>query len=79
MDFTYYNNIFSYFQDNIILAIAAGVFIGLLAFKKPKLFISMILLIAAMIGIFYMVNFLSDTGASNKNTLVQEKRLPFGK
>ena len=78
MEFSiYYKNMFDYVLGNTLLTIALIAFIAFLIWRKPKFFFGMAILTVLLLGIFYLIDHLSDTGSSNKQKLVQEKKLPF--
>ncbi len=77
MDFSIYNDILSYFQGNILLTMAVIAVIIVLAWKEPKFFFGSLFIAFLLIGVFYLISYLSDTGYSFKKELVQEKKLPF--
>lgn len=71
MDFSIVQDIFSYFQNNLIPAIAAVIIIAFLALKKPKMFFLMLILIGLIIGTMYIIDTVSDIGTSHKKSIVE--------
>ncbi len=71
MDFTIYQDVFTYFQNNLIAAIAAVVIIALFMYKKPKLFFLLLFLSGIILGVMYIINTVSDIGTGHKKAIVE--------
>lgn len=77
MDFGVYNDLINYIRGSTLLTIGAIALLAFLIWQKPKLFFGMFFLVLLLLGIFYLISGLSDTGSSFKKELVNEKKLPF--
>jgi 4-hydroxybenzoate polyprenyltransferase len=71
MDFSIYQDFLTYFQNNLIAAIAAVIIVAFLAYKKPKMFFLMLLLVGLVIGTMYIINTVSDIGTDHKKTMIE--------
>lgn len=56
-----------YIQDNQIGAIAAGVILLFLLFRKPKFFLGLVLLAVTVVGMLVIFDKINDTGVKNKD------------
>lgn len=69
------NNIAVYLQSNIYIAVGLALVSLLLLFRKPKLFIMLFFIISLLLGIFYIISYVADTGNEYKRELVKENIL----
>jgi len=77
MDFPpFLTDALTFLQTNIPAAIAAGFLVIFLIFKKPKFFFIMLFLILILLGVFNMINYISDVGTSHKKTMMQREVRP---
>jgi hypothetical protein len=65
-----YSNILAFFQGNIPAAIGAVLVAIFLAYKKPKLFFLMLLFVSILVGLIYIISFVSDIGTTHKKSMV---------
>lgn len=56
-------------QDNLPLAAAAGLLFVILLFRKPKLALSLVIVVALLLGILMFISSLSLTGAGHKSKM----------
>ena len=66
-----YNELLSYFQNNVYISIALGVVLSLLLLRKPKLLFTIVLIIAINVASFYVVSAISSEGVGLTNKLAQ--------
>lgn len=77
MDIALFGDIITFFQNSPIAALAAALFILFLAYKKPKMFFTLLLLTLVIIGVFYLITYVSDVGTTHKKTMIKQKDEPF--
>ncbi len=70
--FVIIDNVISFFQENILIAIAAGAVCVYLLFQKPKTFFTMLFVILALAGMLYIISNVASTGAGYKKTMIQK-------
>jgi hypothetical protein len=70
------SDITTFFQGNIPAAIAVLVCILFLGYKKPTLFFTLFFLVILLIGVMYIITFVSDIGTSHKKTMIQRRVAP---
>lgn len=70
------SDITTFFQGNIPAAIAVLIIVLFLAYKKPKLFFTLFFLVILLLGIVYVITFVSDVGTSHKKTMIQKRTAP---
>lgn len=76
MELPLLNEAFSFFRNNTPAAVAAAFLLVLFIYKKPKLFFTMVFLIALLLGIYYVIDFVSDTGTTHKQSLKGKQVMP---
>ena len=59
-----------YFGENPYIAGALGLLFLFLLLTKPKLFFSVVILVAILAGVFYLISNLASMGASEKGKLL---------
>jgi type IV secretory pathway VirB2 component (pilin) len=70
------SDITTFFQGNVPAAIAVLIIVLFLAYKKPKLFFTLFFLVILLIGIVYIITFVSDIGTTHKKTIIQKRTVP---
>lgn len=70
------NSIITFFQDNLLIAIATGLLLVCLLFKKLKFFLTVFFIALILIGVFYLITSISDVGVSHKKTIIDKKIVP---
>ena len=79
LDFTVlYSGIIEYFQNNQYIAIALAGILLLMLFRKPKLFFTLLLFSAAIVGSLFLISNISDLGLEKKNVLLHERSIDSG-
>jgi len=63
------NGLIAYLRESPYIAGALGLFFLFLLFTKPKLFFSVVILVAILAGVFYLIASLSSTGTSQKEKM----------
>ena len=71
----YYTEVINYFQHNIYIAIALAGVLLLLLFQKPKLFFTLLLIVAINISSLYVISYTSSLGEKQKRNLIQNYRV----
>jgi len=76
MSFTaFMNGMVSYVQSHPVLGIALALCFLFLMFRRPKLFLGVLLLAAFLVGVFYMITNMASSGSQHKrNLLFQEEK-----
>jgi len=73
MDFSdIINNIVVYLQSNIYITVGLALVSLLLLFRKPKIFITLLVIVSILLGVLYMISGVSDTGSAYKRKMVKE-------
>jgi hypothetical protein len=67
-----YNTIFHYFNDNIYIAIALTVVLLYLLFRKPKFFLSILLVASVLTAVLYVISHISSAGIETKDVMIKE-------
>ncbi len=76
MDFSeIINNIATYLQSNIYVTLGLVLISLLLLFRKPKLFISILVIASLLLGMLYMISYVAGTGTKYKREMVKENIL----
>lgn len=70
--FVIIDSVISFFQENLLIAIAAGAVCVYLLFQKPKMFFTMLFVILALFGMLYIISGVSSTGVQYKKTMIQK-------
>lgn len=70
------SDITTFFQGNIPAAIAVLIIVLFLAYKKPKLFFTLFFLVILLLGVVYVITFVSDVGTSHKRTMIEKRTAP---
>jgi hypothetical protein len=72
---TYYAMVINYFQHNIYIAIILAGAIFLLLIRKPKLFFTLVIIVAINIALLYVISYTSSIGVNQKKNLIQKSEL----
>ena len=64
------NSILSFAQSHPVIAIALALCSLLLMFRRPKLFLGILLLGAFLWGIYYMITNIASSGSQQKKELI---------
>ncbi len=75
---TLYSGIIEYIQNTNYIAIALAGILLLMLFRKPKLFFTLILFSAIIVGSLFLISNISDLGLENKSVLVRERSIDLG-
>jgi len=71
-----YNVIFNYFHDNIFITIALALGLLYLLYRKPKLFLSILLVTSVLTAVLYVISHISSAGIETKNNMIDLKTIP---
>ena len=72
---TFMNGMVSYVQSHPFLGIALALCFLFLLFRRPKLFLGVLLLGAFLVGVFYMITNMAISGSQQKKSLLfQEEK-----
>lgn len=63
----------TYIQGHMYIAIALAMALGLLLFRKPKIFFTIFFITLFLTGVLYLISTLSSTGASQKQKLIKQE------
>jgi hypothetical protein len=67
-----------YFQDNIHIAIAFAGVVGLVFFRKPKLFFTVFSIALILTGVLYLISTLTITGAYEEHKYINKEKRHYG-
>ncbi len=67
------DSIISFAQNNTIIAILVGLILLYFVYRKPKLFLILILLGLFLYGLVYMVTSMGSSGSAQKRKLLQQE------
>ncbi|UCD34904.1 MAG: hypothetical protein JSU90_11530 [Nitrospiraceae bacterium] len=67
----YYAEIMNYFQHNVYIAVALAGVLLLLMVRKPRLFFTIVMIVAVNISLLYVISYTSSLGVSQKKNLIQ--------
>jgi len=70
-----YNIIFNYFHDNIYIAVALTAVLLYLLFRKPKFFLSILLVASVLTAVLYVISHVSSAGIETKDAMIKETTL----
>lgn len=70
-----YNAIFGFFQANIYITIAVALILLFLLFRKPKVFLVLLLILTVVSGVFYVLSHISSEGTKTKERMIKVKEL----
>jgi len=71
----YYNEIFQYFQAHTYIAVALSAVLLLLLFSRPKVFLTLLLLVVINLSSFYLISYTSQLGKAQKSNLIQKNNV----
>jgi hypothetical protein len=76
MDFSeFMNSMVSYAQSHPVLAIALGLCFLFLTYRRPKLFLGLLLFGAFLVGVYYVITDMATSGSQQKKDLLfQEEK-----
>jgi len=63
----------TYIQGHMYIAVALVMILGLLLFRKPKIFFTIFFIALLITGVLYLISTLSSTGASQKQKLIKQE------
>lgn len=66
------NSIISFFQANLIIAIAVAILLIFFILRKPKLFFLILFIALLLYGVLYLILDVSSTGVYQKEKLIQK-------
>jgi hypothetical protein len=69
------NNITAYLQGNIYVTLGLVLVSILLILRKPKIFITIVVIALLMFGIFSMLSDVTETGEEHRNEMAEKKIL----
>ncbi len=64
------NNILSFAQSHPVIAIALALCFLFLTYRRPKLFLGILLLGVFLVGIYYMITNIASSGSQQKKELI---------
>lgn len=70
--FVIIDSVISFFQENLLIAIPAGIICVYLLFRKPKTFFTLLFVILVLAGMLYVISGVSSTGVQYKKTMIQK-------
>jgi len=70
-----YNAMFNYFHANIYITIALAVVLLYLLFRKPKLFLSLLLIASVLTAVLYVISHISSASMESKDDMIKVKRI----
>ena len=74
MSFTaFMNGMVSYVQSHPVLGIALALCFLFLMFRRPKLFLGVLLLGAFLVGVFYMITNMASSGSQQKKDMLYQE------
>jgi hypothetical protein len=72
MDLTeFFHSIVSFFQANLLIALAVTLLLTYMLIRKTKLFFLLFFLAIFLAGVFYMISSVSQTGVSQKRRMIE--------
>ena len=76
MDFSgFMNSIVSSAQSHPIIAIALALCFLFLVYRRPKLYLGVLLLAVILVGVYYMITSMASSGSQKKkNLMFQEEK-----
>jgi hypothetical protein len=76
MDFSaFMNSMVSYAQSHPVVAIALALCFLFLTYRRPKLFLGLLLFGALLLGVYYMITNMASSGSQQKKDLLfQEEK-----
>lgn len=72
-----YNVLFNFFYVNIYITAALAVVLLYLLFRKPKLFITLLLVASVLTAVLYVISHISSAGIESKEDMIKVKNLTF--
>ena len=77
MDFSgIMGDIVSFAQNNTVIVIVLALGLVFFIYRKPKLFFGLLLLGLILVGLFYTIKNVADSGSVKKKILIQEEEKP---
>jgi len=70
--FSVMNNIYSFFHDNMAVAVILGFILLYILYRWPRLFMLMLITAVLATGVFYVISDISSTAAHKKKRLTKE-------
>jgi len=67
-----FHNTLEYAQDNILIAVIAGIVLLVFFYRRPKLLIGILLLAVMLYGLFSMIMSLGESSRQTKGKLINE-------
>ena len=75
MDFSrFMNGILSFAQNHTLIVIVLALVLLYFTYRKPKLFFSIFLLGAVLVGFFYLITSISGPAKEQKKKLIREEK-----
>jgi hypothetical protein len=71
------NGIITFFHAHLLISLAAVILLIFLAWQKPKFFFTVLFIALVLVGVLYLITYISDVGVSHKKELLHEKGLPW--
>jgi hypothetical protein len=71
------NVMFNYFHDNIYVTIALAFVLLYLLYRKPKLFLSLLLIASVLTTVIYVISHISSSSIETKDDMIKAKNLTF--
>jgi hypothetical protein len=75
MDLTeFFHSIVSFFQANLLIALAVALLLTYMLIRKTKLFFLLFFIAIFLVGVFYMISSVSSTGVSHKKKMIDTQK-----
>ena len=75
MDFSaFMNGMVSYAQSHPLVVILLALCFLWLVYRRPKFYLSVLLLGVFLLGVYYMITSLAGSGSQHKSSLIQEQK-----
>jgi len=70
------DTVVSFSKDNVLIAIAVGILLIFLLYRKPKLLFTIFFISLLLAGVFYLISNVSSVGVSHKEKMIDKKIIP---
>ncbi len=67
--------VIAYCRDHVSVAVAAGIVLALLIYKKPKFFFTVLFFGLLLVGVLYMITYVSTAGVEHKEGMLSRHEI----
>lgn len=71
-----YTAVFNFLHTNLLISAVLALLLLYLLFRKPKIFLVLLLIVTVVSAVFYLISQISSDSVTTKDSMIKVKELP---